>query len=134
MIGIVIVAHAGLAEAFAEAVQHVVGPLPHLAVVSVDSDDGPSARRSEICAAAVEVDQGDGVVLVTDLFGSTPSNLAINACQIEGRMDVLYGANLPMLIQLAKSRSKPRAEAVASALDAGRRYTNVWRAPVVEAI
>lgn len=133
MIGIVIVAHEGLAEAYAQAVQHVVGEIPELAVVSVSSEDGPETRREEIQTAVSTVDTGDGVVLVTDLFGSTPSNIAVGACHPE-RMDVLYGANLPMLIQLAKSRHMARHAAVASALDAGRRYINVWRAPVATAI
>jgi PTS system mannose-specific IIA component len=133
MIGIVIIAHAGLAKAYADAVEHVVGPVPEMMFVSVSSDDGPKTRREEVLAVVKRVDQGEGVVLVTDLFGSTPSNLAIGACQQE-QMDVLYGANLPMLIQLAKARHRSREEAVEAALSAGRRYINVWRAPIARAI
>ena len=133
MIGIVIIAHAGLAKAYADAVEHVVGDVPEMICVSVNSEDGPTTRRAEIRAAVAQVNRGDGVVLVTDLFGSTPSNLAIGACDAD-QMDVLYGANLPMLIQLAKSRHHSRAEAVEAALAAGRRYMNVWRTPIARAM
>ncbi|MGB0499523.1 MAG: PTS sugar transporter subunit IIA [Rubricella sp.] len=133
MIGIVIVAHGSLAGAYLEAVQHVVGPLPNARAISISAEDGLNDRQAEICAAADEVDDGDGVVLVTDLFGSTPSNLAVSAC-IADRMDVIYGANIPVLIRLAKLRDQPRAVAVAGALEAGRRYMDVWQGPVARAI
>lgn len=133
MIGIVIVAHGGLAPAYKAAMEHVVGALPDVVAISIGDEDGPSGRRDEICAAADAVDTGDGVVLVTDLFGSTPSNLAVSACRAE-RMDVIYGINLPLLIQLAKLRSEPRAIAVAGALTAGRRYIDVWQAPIRQAV
>lgn len=131
MIGIIIIAHGGLAEAFAHALEHVVGHVAEMRYISVSSEDGPMMRQAEICAAADAVDQGEGVVFVTDLFGSTPSNLAIGACHTN-RMEVLYGANLPMLIQLAKSRHLPLEQAVEEARIAGRRYIDVWRAPAVE--
>ena len=110
MIGIVIVAHGGLAQEYLAAVEHVVGPRS-------------SPKQSEICAAADAVDEGDGVVLVTDLFGGSPSNLSLRACAPANRR-IIYGANLPMLIKLAKSRRLPVADAVAGALEAGRKYIN----------
>lgn len=112
--------------------EHVVGPLDNVRAMAIASDDSLADRQADICLAADEVDTGAGVVLVTDLFGSTPSNLALNACIVD-RMDVIYGANLPLLIQLAKSRNLSRPEAVASALKTGRRYIDVWDAPVAAA-
>ncbi|MBB5515312.1 PTS system mannose-specific IIA component [Rubricella aquisinus] len=132
MIGIVIVAHDTLATAYKAAMEHVVGPLDNVRAMAIASDDSLADRQADICLAADEVDTGAGVVLVTDLFGSTPSNLALNACIVD-RMDVIYGANLPLLIQLAKSRNLSRSEAVASALKTGRRYIDVWDAPVAAA-
>lgn len=132
MIGIVIVAHDTLATAYMAAMEHVVGPMDNVRAMAIGSEDELSDRQAEICAAADEVDTGAGVVLVTDLFGSTPSNLALNAC-IADRMDVIYGANLPLLIQLAKSRNLSRADAVSSSLRTGKRYIDVWSAPVAAA-
>lgn len=121
MIGIVIVAHGGLAREYLAAVEHVVGHQDAMRAVAITPDDDRAAKQAEICAAADAVDMGDGVVIVTDMFGGSPSNLSLRACTPAGRR-ILYGANLPMLIKLAKSRRKPVADAVAAALTAGRKY------------
>lgn len=122
MIGIVIVAHGGLAREFLATVEHVVGHREDaVATVSIMPDDDRAAKRSEICDAADSVDRGDGVVIVTDMFGGSPSNLSLVACSAANRR-ILYGANLPMLIKLFKSRRKPVDVAVSLALEAGRKY------------
>ena len=121
MIGIVIVAHGGLAPEYLGAIQHVVGPQTGIRAIAIEGNHDRDSKQSEICAAAEDVDTGTGVVIVTDMFGGSPSNLALKACQPENRR-ILYGANLPMLIKLAKSRDKPLPEAVRAALDAGRKY------------
>lgn len=123
MIGIVIVAHGGLAKEYLAAMQHVVGQQPGLAAVSIEAEHDREAKQREICAAADQVDTGDGVVVVTDLFGGSPSNLSLLACAPPDRR-ILYGANLPMLIKLAKSRDLPVGEAVRQAMEAGRKYIN----------
>ncbi|MCC6305633.1 MAG: PTS fructose transporter subunit IIA [Rhodobacteraceae bacterium] len=121
MIGIVIVAHGGLAREFLSAVEHVVGRQTGILAVAIEDDHDRAATQAEICRAADAVDEGDGVVVVTDMFGGSPSNLSLRACAI-GNRRILYGANLPMLIKLAKSRRMGVADAVASAAEAGRRY------------
>ncbi len=121
VIGIVIVAHGGLAREYLAAVEHVVGAQPGIRAISIEADHDRSHKQDEICAAADAVDHGGGVVLVTDMFGGSPSNLSLRACQPENRR-ILYGANLPMLIKLAKSRHLPLADAVRSAMEAGRKY------------
>jgi mannose PTS system EIIA component len=123
LIGIVIVAHGGLAREHLSAVEHVVGPQDGVRAISIEDDHDRSAKQAEICDAADAVDVGQGVVLVTDMFGGSPSNLSLPACTTSGRR-ILYGANLPMLIKLAKSRDMAVPEAVAAALDAGRKYIN----------
>jgi PTS system mannose-specific IIA component len=123
LIGIVIVAHGGLAREYLSAVEHVVGRQDGVRAISIEDDHDRSAKQAEICAAADAVDVGQGVVLVTDMFGGSPSNLSLPACATSGRR-ILYGANLPMLIKLAKSRDLEVPEAVAAALDAGRKYIN----------
>ncbi len=123
MIGIVIVAHGGLAQEYLAAMQHVVGQQPGLAAVSIEADHDREAKQAEICKVADQVDIGDGVVVVTDLFGGSPSNLSLRACAPQDRR-ILYGANLPMLIKLAKSRHLPVADAVRHAMEAGRKYIN----------
>ena len=128
-IGIVIVAHGGLAAEYRAAMEHVVGPQQGVATVAIDPNDIRAAKQAEICQAIEAVDMGAGVVVVTDMFGGTPSNLALAACNDEQRR-VIYGANLPLLIKLAKARGKPLGEAVTSALDAGRKYIDCC-APVV---
>lgn len=121
MIGIVIVAHGGLAREYRATLEHVLGPLPGLRTVSIEPGHDRAAKEAEICAAADSVDTGDGVVVVADLFGGTPSNLSLAACAPARRV-IVYGANLPMLIKLAKSRHLPVAEAAARAKQAGRKY------------
>ncbi|MCI4663158.1 MAG: PTS fructose transporter subunit IIA [Neomegalonema sp.] len=117
MIGLIIVAHGGLADELLRAAEHVVGPLPAAKAVG-----GDLAEKLEVISAAVdEVDSGAGVVILTDLFGGTPSNLAIAAMARPG-VDVVTGVNLPMLLKLAELREIDRREAVAAAVEAGRRY------------
>lgn len=121
MIGIVIVAHGGLAREYLSAVEHVVGRQPGIRAIAIEADHDRARKQSEICAAADSVDTGDGVVVVTDMFGGSPSNLSLRACSPADRK-IIYGANLPMLIKLAKSRHVPVAVAVERALLAGRKY------------
>jgi PTS system mannose-specific IIA component len=123
LIGIVIVAHGGLAREYLSAVEHVVGPQAQMRAVTIEDVHDRSVKQAEICRAADEVDSGKGVVVVTDMFGGSPSNLSLMACAGAERR-ILYGANLPMLIKLAKSRDLPVAEAVSAALEAGRKYIN----------
>lgn len=123
MIGIVIVAHGGLAREYLAAVEHVVGHQPGMVAISIEEDHDRSDKQDEICRAANDVDEGQGVLVVTDMFGGSPSNLSLPACIGRDRR-ILYGANLPMLIKLAKSRELKVSEAVALALDAGRKYIN----------
>ena len=121
MIGIVIVAHGGLAREYLAAIEHVVGSQSGVRAIAIEANHDRAEKQSEICIAADEVDDGDGVVVVTDLYGGSPSNLSLLACQPQRRR-ILYGANLPMLIKLAKSRHKPVGDAVRAALDAGKKY------------
>ncbi|MBP6738095.1 MAG: PTS fructose transporter subunit IIA [Rhodobacteraceae bacterium] len=123
MIGIVIVAHGGLAREYLSAVEHVVGPQAGMRAITIEDVHDRAAKQAEICQAADSVDGGGGVVIVTDMFGGSPSNLSLMACAGAERR-IVYGANLPMLIKLAKSRDLPVAEAVAAALEAGRKYIN----------
>lgn len=121
MIGIVIVAHGGLAREYLAAVEHVIGEQGGVRAISIEPEHDRSMKQLEICGAADEVDTGDGVVIVTDMFGGSPSNLSLRACSPQNRR-IVYGANLPLLIKLAKSRSLPVADAVTRALAAGRKY------------
>ena len=121
MIGIVIVAHGGLAKEYLAAVEHVVGIQPGVRAINIAPEDDRALKQREICDAADAVDEGDGVVVVTDMFGGSPSNLSLRACGPTNRR-ILYGANLPMLIKLAKSRRKSVPDAVSAAMDAGRKY------------
>ncbi|MBE1291103.1 MAG: PTS fructose transporter subunit IIA [Shimia sp.] len=121
MIGIVIVAHGGLANEYLAAMEHVVGAQNGVDAITIEPDHDRGQKQREICAAADAVDQGDGVVVVTDMFGGSPSNLSLRACAPANRR-ILYGANLPMLIKLAKSRHLDVADAVRVALEAGRKY------------
>lgn len=125
MIGIVIVAHGGLAREYLAAVEHVVGIQPGVVAIAIEDDHDRAAKQAEICTAADTVDVGDGVVVVTDMFGGTPSNLALRACAAENRR-IVYGANLPMLIKLAKSRNLSVPEAVTSAVEAAHKYINSY--------
>jgi mannose PTS system EIIA component len=121
LIGIVIVAHGGLANEYLAAMEHVVGKQPGIRTISIEADHDRDQKQQEIKAAADDVDTGDGVVLVTDMFGGSPSNLSIPACNAADRK-IVYGANLPMLVKLAKSRHCTVPVAVKAALEAGRKY------------
>lgn len=123
MIGIVIVAHGGLANEYLAAVEHVVGRQVGMCAISIAPEHDRKRKQQEILEAANSVDRGDGVVVVTDMFGGSPSNLSLRACNSSDRK-ILYGANLPMLIKLAKSRQMPIDSAVDTALKAGRKYIN----------
>jgi mannose PTS system EIIA component len=121
VIGIVIVAHGGLAREYLSAVEHVVGKQEGIRAISIEPEHDRAMKQTEICCAADAVDTGGGVVVVTDMFGSSPSNLSLQACAPVNRK-IIYGANLPMLIKLAKSRNLTVAEAASCALKAGRKY------------
>lgn len=123
MIGIVIVAHGGLAQEYLSAVEHVVGKLSQTVAIRIGANHDRTGKQDEICEAADSVDTGDGVVIVTDMFGGSPSNLSLKACHCMNRK-VLYGANLPMLIKLAKTRNLGVDDAVEAAMQAGRKYIN----------
>lgn len=123
MIGLVIVAHDSLAEALLATLEHVVGKQPNAKAISVGPSDDLRARQAEISAAVAEVSNGMGVIIVTDMFGGTPSNLAHGAMS-GPNVEVIYGANLPLLVKLAKMRDRPVPEAAAAALEAGRKYVN----------
>ena len=125
MIGIVIVAHGGLAPGYLAAVEHVVGKQPGVQAVSIDPEHDRTLKQSEICAAADNVDVGDGVVIVTDMFGGSPCNLSLLACNPDDRR-ILYGMNLPLLVKLAKSRGRDVDKAVEMAKDAGRKYIDTY--------
>lgn len=116
-----IVAHGGLATEYLSAVEHVVGKQAGIHAIAIAPDDDRADKQDEICDAADSVDTGDGVVIVTDMFGGSPSNLSLRACSPDNRR-ILYGANLPMLVKLAKSRRKSVPDAVQAAMDAGRKY------------
>ena len=125
MIGMVLVTHGHLATEFRAALEHVVGPQKQVATVSIGPDDDMEQRRHDILTAVEAVDGGDGVVLLTDMFGGTPSNLAISVMN-GGAIEVVAGINLPMLIKLASVRDVATLDqAVAQAQDAGRKYINV---------
>ena len=123
MIGIVVVSHGKLARELVAATEHVVGPQEFFQAISIEADDDMEARREQIIETAKACDQGKGVIILTDMFGGTPSNLAISVMP-KGKIEVLAGVNLPMLIKLAKSRHLPVAEAVRHAMEAGRKYIN----------
>jgi PTS system mannose-specific IIA component len=128
VIGIVIVAHGGLAREYLAAMEHVVGRHPGTVAIAIGENDDRSTKQLEIDAAVKAVDDGNGVVVVTDMFGSTPSNLAVGACTKTSQR-VIYGANLPLLVKLAKARDLPLDQAVTCALTAGRKYINSVEAP-----
>jgi PTS system mannose-specific IIA component len=125
MIGLVLVTHGKLAIEFRAALEHVVGAQTQIETVSIGPEDDMEQRRQDILAAIANVDGGKGVILLTDMFGGTPSNLAISVMKA-GAIEVVAGVNLPMLIKLASVRDeKPLAEALSDAQDAGRKYINV---------
>ncbi|MBZ9893689.1 PTS sugar transporter subunit IIA [Mesorhizobium sp. B2-2-4] len=125
MIGLVLVTHGQLATEFRHAVEHVVGPQDNFETVAIGADDDMEQRRRDIVDAVARVDTGAGVIVLTDMFGGTPSNLAISVME-SGRTEVIAGMNLPMLIKLSSIR---KSDNMAAALDeaqaAGRKYINV---------
>lgn len=124
MIGIVIVAHGGLAQEYRAAVEHVLGKLDTgVVAIAMAAECHRDKKQEEICAAADAVDQGDGVVVVVDMFGGSPSNLSMKACS-GAKRKIMYGANLPMLVKLAKSRTLPLEKAVQLSVHAGKKYIN----------
>ncbi|HEY1261346.1 MAG TPA: PTS sugar transporter subunit IIA [Stellaceae bacterium] len=125
MIGMVLVTHGRLAAEFVAALEHVVGAQTQIAAVCIGADDDMEARRRDILRSIAEVDTGDGAVLLTDMFGGTPSNLAISVME-RPRIEVVAGVNLPMLIKLASLRQSENLErTVLGAQEAGRKYINV---------
>lgn len=122
-IGLVIVAHGALADALLHATEHVVGPQPGMQAIAIGPNDDLRLCQSRIEQAVADVRAGSGVIVVTDMFGGTPSNLAHGVMHAED-VEVIYGANLPMLVKLAKMRDRSLPEAVQAALDAGRKYVN----------
>ena len=125
MIGLVLVTHGRLAEEFVVAMEHVVGKQERIATISIGPDDDMEGRRADIARAIGEVDAGRGVIVLTDLFGGTPSNLAISLMEA-GKVEVIAGINLPMLIRLAGARKDMTLTAAAKAArDAGRNYITI---------
>ena len=125
MIGLILVTHGNLAVEFVHAMQHVVGRQDGIATVCIGPNDDMERRRREIAAAIKAVDSGQGVIVLTDLFGGTPSNLAISLMKA-GKIEVIAGINLPMLIRLAKARGcMGVSEAAIAARDAGRNYITI---------
>ena len=125
MIGLVIVTHGRLAVEFRAALEHVVGPQSQIEAITIGPDDNGEHCRKNIIEAVKRVDSGDGVAILTDMFGGTPSNLAISVMS-RPKVEVLAGINLPMLVKLAKVRGEcPLAEAVAAAQESGRKYITI---------
>jgi mannose PTS system EIIA component len=125
MIGLVLVTHGDLAREFVKALEHVVGPQPRVECICIGPDDDMEQRRQDILEAIARVEDGAGVVLLTDMFGGTPSNMAISVMN-SPKIEVIAGVNLPLLVKLAKIRSeRPIGEAVVEAKEAGRKYINV---------
>jgi len=125
MIGLVIVTHGGLALEFRSALEHVVGPQTQLETVSIGPDDDMSVRRGQILDAVRRTNNGEGVIILTDMFGGTPSNLAISVMD-EAPVEVIAGINLPILVKLASVRGELNlTDAVANAREAGRKYIKV---------
>ncbi|MBT5569850.1 MAG: PTS sugar transporter subunit IIA [Alphaproteobacteria bacterium] len=135
MIGLVLVTHGRLADEFLAALEHVVGKQENAEAISIGADDDMELRRADIVAAVSRVGSAEGVVVLTDMFGGTPSNLAISIMDAPGEampVEVIAGVNLPMLIRLAGAREQmPLAELVVEARDAGRKYINVASALLV---
>jgi PTS system mannose-specific IIA component len=125
MIGVVLVTHGKLAEEFRHAVEHVVGPQKLIETISIGPEDDMDQRRQDILEAVMRANDGHGVIILTDMFGGTPSNMAISVMQA-GHVEVIAGMNLPMLIKLAGVRGDNNMEkALAEASEAGRKYINV---------
>ncbi len=125
MIGLILVTHGNLADEFVNAMEHVVGPQEAVATVCIGPHDDMERRRAEIAEAISRVDSGSGAIILTDLFGGTPSNLAISLLET-GRVEVIAGINLPMLIRLAGARKKNDVLTTAmAARDAGKNYITI---------
>ena len=125
MIGVVVVTHGRLAHEFRAALEHVVGPQDQFETISIGPDDDLDVRRSDMLTALARVDSGNGVVVLTDMFGGSPSNLAISTME-RSNVEVIAGVNLPMLVKLASVRNAcGLEEAVTQAQDAGRKYISV---------
>jgi PTS system mannose-specific IIA component len=125
MIGVVVVSHGRLADEFVAAAEHVLGPQDQMRAVAIGPNDNMEERRADIIDAVRTVDRGQGVIVLTDMFGGTPSNLAISVIN-QVKIEVIAGVNLPMLIKLAEVRGKLQlADAALAAQDAGRRYIRV---------
>ncbi len=125
MIGLVLVTHGRLAAEFVKAMEHVVGAQPGIEAVCIEADDDMEVRRADIAAAIARSDAGQGVIMLTDMFGGTPSNLAISLLE-EGRVEVVAGLNLPMLVKLVRVRKESNLhKCAAAAQDAGRKYINI---------
>ena len=124
MIGVVLVTHGALAQGFRTALEHVVGEQQNFATISIEPCDNIENRRNDIISAIESVDDGNGVIVVSDMFGGTPSNLAISMMERKN-LEVIAGANLPMLIKIASVRNECSLdETVAQALYSGRKYIN----------
>ena len=125
MIGLVLVTHGRLAVEFIHAMEHVVGKQSQIEAVCIGPEDKMDARRADIASAITKVNSGQGVIILTDMFGGTPSNLAISLLQ-EGHVEVVAGLNLPMLVKLARIRKDcPLLKSATAAQDAGRKYINI---------
>ncbi len=125
MIGLVLVTHRALASQFVAAVEHVVGPQQQVAAICIGPDDDMEQRRKDILDAVAKADSGDGVILLTDMFGGTPSNLAISVMD-KAKVEVIAGVNLPMLIKLASVRDTVNlGKAVDLAQESGRKYISI---------
>ncbi len=125
MIGLILVTHGRLAEEFLVALEHVVGPQQQIATICIGPHDDMESRRKEIAAAIKQVETGSGTIILTDLFGGTPSNLSISLLDT-GKVEVIAGVNLPMLIRLDSARKNLGVtDAVAAAREAGRKYISV---------
>nr|MBC8158816.1 PTS sugar transporter subunit IIA [Alphaproteobacteria bacterium] len=125
MIGMVLVTHGRLAEEFVAALEHVVGPQANVVAIGIGPDDDMEERRAQIMDSARKANEGEGVVVLTDMFGGTPSNLAISIMD-RANVEVIAGVNLPLLIKLASVRgSLALPDAVDSAREAGRKYINI---------
>ena len=125
MIGLVLVTHGHLADEFRSALEHIVGPQDAIVAIAIGPEDKMDERRADISAAIAKVNSGAGVIILTDMFGGTPSNLAISLMEI-GRVEVVAGLNLPMVVKLARVRKDYSLDKAATAAqDAGRKYINV---------
>lgn len=125
MIGLVLVTHGALADEFKMAMEHVVGPQDFVETIAIAPEDNAESRREDILSAIDRAENGDGVIILTDMFGGTPSNLAISVMQ-NRKVEVIAGVNLPMLVKLGRVRGEMgMEEAVSLAQEAGRKYITV---------